>query len=280
MYDRILLPTDGSDAARAAAEAAVAVAERFGAELAVVHVATPGERDDGTTPGRRALDDVERRATAAGVEATTAVVEGRGRVSGTLLDYADECGADCIVMGTRGRTGLDRMLLGSVAERTLRNAAVPVFTVHEDTVVDPAFDDVLVPTDGSEAAGVALDHAIDLVRATGGTLHVAHVVDLGVVWGDVEAGTVLDAMEQTGERAVQRAVARAEAADVPTVEASVLQGAPYRAILDHAEDRDVDCIVMGSHGRTGLDRVLLGSVAERVVRLSTTPVLALGATGD
>lgn len=286
MYDRLLIPTDGSDVAAVAAETAVTLAARFDAELHVLHVQEtgdllPGLDDDGADEfaalGRRAVEDAAERAAEAGVETTTAFIEGERRVHRGILEYATDNDVDCIVMGTSGRTGVGRYLLGSVAEQTLRHSSVPVLTVHEDTAVRTEFERVLVPTDGSKAAAAALDAGIDLSLATGSALHVVHVVDLGVVWGDVDVGMILDALEESGQRALDRAIERAEAAGVSTVASSLLQGSPHRAILDYADDRDVDCVVVGTHGRTGIDRYLLGSVTERVVRLSDIPVLALHA---
>lgn len=283
MYDTILVPTDGSDVAAAAADAAVALAREFDAAIHAVHVLELGElpagvddeyADEFAHRGEQATADIADKAAAAGVEITTAVIEPTGKIHDAIVGAAEDADADCIVMGTYGRTGLDRFVIGSVAEQTLRDAPVPVMTVHEDATVELPFEDVLVPTDGSDCAESAADHAIALAAATGASLHVVNVVDLGVVWGDIDTGTVLDALEASGKRALDRVVDRAEAADVSTVEASVLSGTPYHAIDDYAEENGADCIVMGTHGRTGLDRYLLGSVTERVIRLSDVPVLA------
>jgi nucleotide-binding universal stress UspA family protein len=286
MYDRILVPTDGSDVAEAAAEAAIAFADRFDADLYVVHVLELGElppevEDEGADEfarrGEAAVSAVAEMATDAGLGVTTAIVDDGEPIHRAVLAYADEHDVDCIVMGTHGRTGIDRFVLGSVAERTLREARLPVMTVHEDTVVDPAFDDVLVPTDGSASAQAAADHAIDLALATDAALHIVHVVDLGFVRDEVDAGAVLDALEEAGEQALRTVIDRAEEAGVSTIESSVLSGTPHRAIVEYTDERDIDCVVMGTHGRTGVDRYLLGSVAERVVRLADVPVLALKA---
>jgi nucleotide-binding universal stress UspA family protein len=284
MYDRLLVPTDGSTVADAAGETAVALADRFAAELHVVHVREPTEQPvgaddapptDTVEDGDEATATVAGMAAAAGVETRTAPLQERETVHQAILRYATDHDVECIVMGTHGRTGLDRFVLGSVAELTLRQSSIPVMTVHEDTVVDPAFDDVLVPTDGSSCAAAAADHAIDLARSTGATLHVINVVDSGVVWGGANVATVLDALEEAGEQALDDVRTRAKAADVTAIKGSVLNGIPYRAIAEYAEETDVDCIVMGTHGRTGLNRYLLGSVTERVVRLSDVPVLSI-----
>ncbi|MBX0297817.1 universal stress protein [Haloarcula nitratireducens] len=284
MYDRILIPTDGSDVAEAAAEAAIAFAGRFEADLHIIHVLEvgelpPGFEDEGAdefaSRGKEAVSRVAEMATNADVDVTTAILENGASIHRAILTYASDHGVDCIVMGTYGRTGLDRFVLGSVAEQTLREAPVPVMTVHEDTVVDPDFSAVLVPTDGSACAQAAADHAIELALATDAALHIVHVVDLGVVWDEVNAGVVLDALEEAGKQALQTIIDQADESGVATSESSVLSGAPHSAIVEYADERDVDCVVMGSHGRTGIDRYLLGSVTERVVRLTDVPVLAL-----
>jgi nucleotide-binding universal stress UspA family protein len=283
MYDDVLLPTDGSDAAETAARAAVALARRFDATLRVVHVLEagdlpPGVQDSGAdefaSRGESATRTVAEMATDAGLDVTTALVDGQP-THRAILAYADREAVDCIVMGTVGRTGLDRFVLGSVTERTLRESTVPVFTVHADTVPRMDFEAVLVPTDGSDCAEAAADHAIALATETGASLHVVHAVDPGVAWGGVDSAAILDALEEHGERAIRRVVERAADADVSTVEAAVVSGPPSRAIVDYADEQDVDLVVMGTHGRTGLDRHLIGSVTERVVRRSRVPVLAL-----
>ncbi|WP_254763708.1 universal stress protein [Natrinema marinum] len=283
MYDRILFPTDGSDVADAAAEAAVTFARRFDADLHAVHVLEfgelpPGVEDDAADEfahlGEEAVRSATELAADAGVDATGTVLEGGRPVHRAVLEYADEHDADCIVMGTYGRTGLDRFVLGSVAERILREAPVPVVTVHEDTVVDSALDSVLVPTDGSDCAAAAVDHAIDLATVTDATLHAVNVVDLGVFW-DESAAIALDALEDAGERVTERAVERAADAGVATADAAVLTGTPHHEIVAYADEHDIDCIVMGTHGRTGLDRYLLGSATERVVRHTDVPVISV-----
>jgi nucleotide-binding universal stress UspA family protein len=285
MYDRILVPTDGSDVASAAVDAAIVLAERFDADLHLLHVREVGEppadREDEVTSeleqlGRDAADRAAERAREAGLTATTAVVEGGQTPHRAILDYADDHDVDLLALGTHGRTGLDRWVLGSVAEQTVRESPIPVLTVHADTVLDDDIESILVPTDGSEGAEAAADHAIALAAATGAALHVVHAVDVGMITDGTAVGTALDALEEAGQTAVDRVVDRAEAADISTIQASVLTGRAYRAITDYADEADVDYVVMGTHGRTGMERVLLGSVTERVVRLSDVPVIAVG----
>jgi nucleotide-binding universal stress UspA family protein len=136
------------------------------------------------------------------------------------------------------------------------------------------YDRILVPTDGSEGTRGAVAHAIDIANAYGASLHALYVVDEDVGVDSAVVGT-LDALEDAGERAIDDVVQQAEAAGIGTVEGTVASGTPHRAVLDYADEHDVDLVVMGTHGRTGLDRYLLGSVTEKVVRLSEVPVLTV-----
>ena len=138
MYDRILLPTDGSDASSRAVEQAVGLARETGAGLHVLFVLedvphAPETMDDAVEGqlreiGEAAIEEIEERAEAAGVDLVTEMREGVPHE--TILEYAEEADVNAIAMGTHGRSGLDRYLLGSVAERVVRSAEVPVLTVR------------------------------------------------------------------------------------------------------------------------------------------------------
>jgi len=140
------------------------------------------------------------------------------------------------------------------------------------------YDMILVPTDGSEPAGAAVDHAVDLAANSGATLHVLSVVDSSAYASlDVSSEQALDELEANAEAATgEIAETAAEAGIEAVTEVSV--GTPHEQITDYADAADVDLIVMGTHGRTGLDRFLLGSVTERVVRAAPAPVLTVRAT--
>lgn len=137
------------------------------------------------------------------------------------------------------------------------------------------YEDILVPTDGSAAAVAAIDHAVDLAETYGARLHALYVVD-ATAFASVDAGSemVVDALEQEGEQAVEVVREQGEAASLD-VETHVVSGTAYRSILDCIENEDVDLVVMGTHGRRGVERFLLGSVTERVVRSADVPVLTV-----
>ncbi|WP_276259361.1 universal stress protein [Haloglomus litoreum] len=134
------------------------------------------------------------------------------------------------------------------------------------------YDTILVPTDGSEAATAALDHAADLADEHDAEVHLLYVTESPAIAPTPAAGGVLEALERHGEEIVDEAAERLRNRRVHT---AVARGSPHRAILDYAASNDVDLVVMGTHGRTGLSHALLGSVAERVVRLSPVPVLTV-----
>jgi nucleotide-binding universal stress UspA family protein len=136
------------------------------------------------------------------------------------------------------------------------------------------YDQILVPTDGSDGTRGAVEHAIDLSTTYDAALHTIYVVETNVGIDSSVPGT-LDALEEAGENAIDEVIRQAEAADVDTIEGAVAQGAPHQAILEYIDEHDIDLVVMGTHGRTGLDRYLLGSVTEKVVRLSDAPVLTV-----
>ncbi|OYR42624.1 universal stress protein UspA [Halorubrum sp. Ib24] len=142
------------------------------------------------------------------------------------------------------------------------------------------YSHILVPTDGSPASDAAIEHAIDLAEQYDATLHALYVVD-GAAYATLEAGAeiVVDALESEGEEATQRVADAAESAGV-SCEAVVTTGTAYRSIRNYVDENDIDMIVMGTHGRKGLDRYLLGSVTERVVRTSDVPVLTVRQPSD
>jgi len=136
------------------------------------------------------------------------------------------------------------------------------------------YDRILVPTDGSDGTRGAVEHAIDLATTHDAALHTIYVVDTNVGTDASVPGT-LGVLEQAGEAAIDEVIQQAKAAGVDTIEGVLAQGAPHQAILAYVDEHDIDLVVMGTHGRTGLDRYLLGSVTEKVVRLSDAPVLTV-----
>ena len=143
--------------------------------------------------------------------------------------------------------------------------------------LDMLYDRVLVPTDGSAGTDSAVAHALDLAAVHGATIHAVYVVDVTSYAGlsvDSSWEGVGEQIRAEGEAALEAVREAAEGAGVD-VETRLLHGSPAPEIVAEAEEADCDLIVMGTHGRGGIDRLLLGSVAERVVRTATVPVLTI-----
>lgn len=141
------------------------------------------------------------------------------------------------------------------------------------------FDRILIPTDGSEAVGSAVEMALDLAEIHEATLHVLFIVDQptsisGTGEGFSGLDNLLDALEEEGHETTDALREEAEARGIET-ETAVRHGNPSDDIIGYANENDVGLIVMGTHGRTGIKRALLGSVTEDVVRHSDIPVLTV-----
>lgn len=138
------------------------------------------------------------------------------------------------------------------------------------------YERLLVPTDGAAAIEPAVDHALNLAEVSGGTLHALHVVDTRDYSSlpEAELLSLQSEFEHHGERALAAVADRAEARGVP-VETAIDRGVPHETIVEYADRHEMDVVVMGTHCRRGLQRVLVGSVTEKVLRTSPVPVLAV-----
>ncbi|MFB6150252.1 MAG: universal stress protein [Haloarculaceae archaeon] len=283
MYDRILLPTDGSEAAERALHVATRVANAHDATLHVVYVADSNQpsqtnlqgeiRDVLVGRGEEIVADAADVARASGVDVVTEVVQ--GGPSRSILAYVEERGADLVVLGTRGQRDLSEVVLGSVTDHVLRDCPVPVLTVSPDADdVEYPPGDVLVATDGSDGAAAAVDEAASIARETGATLHVLAVDETGPLGLDLPSLSEGDRAELFDDRldAARDAATRAGAGDLVT---AVESGTVRDAIAEYVADNDARLVALGASGRSGIDRRLLGSTAENVVRTSAVPVVTV-----
>lgn len=137
------------------------------------------------------------------------------------------------------------------------------------------YDEILIPTDGSDAAEAAIEQAVGQAAGFDARLHVVFVVELAATAPlQITLDQVVEAIEKEGEAIVERIAETASKSGVEVV-TSVEHGVADEAIVDYVGDHDIDLVVMGTHGRRGLGRQLLGSVTERVVRTSPVPVLTV-----
>jgi len=290
MYDRILVPTDGSDQAVRAANHGAMLAQQFDATLHLLTVVdveaaagpfSAGGIDESyietlTAESRAELETLESRIEGGGPVETSVVT---GEPVEGILDYVTENGIDLVCMGSHGRSGLRRFLIGSIAERVVRLSPVPVLTVRATDTDRPdnGYEEMLVPTDGSSQSSVAERHALALAKQFGSRIHAVSVINVG----DIATGTettvppgLIEELEQTAAEATASIEGDAAAAGVDATTA-VSVGSPKRELLAYTSENDIDLICMGTHGRTGLNRVLLGSTAEAIVRRADAPVLTV-----
>jgi nucleotide-binding universal stress UspA family protein len=274
MFDRLLIATDGSDCARRAAKYGIELADAYDADVDVVSVYRGGE-----TQGQATLDEIADLAADAGVAVDTELLSGKPARS--IVNYADETGADLIVVGRRGRSGVRERLLGSITERVLRRSGPPVLTVsgsEVDADTGTAYDDILVTTDGSDLAEEAGPYAANLASRFDAILHVLNAVDVQAEAGVFNAGGVdreyIERLEREGQRAVDDLIAGLDTTDLDVHEA-VVQGYAPDVITDYVEENDVDLVVMSSEGQSNLAGQQLGTVAGRVLRTVDRPVLVV-----
>lgn len=278
MYDRILVPVDGSNSATVALDHALEIATDHDATVTLLYVADtnkPSQTRAGTNvvdvlerEGDEIVSDARERAADSDAPATTDVVQ--GMPYDAIVDYAERKDVDLVAMGTHGRDGLKRYVVGSVAERVVNTAPMPVLTVRaiDDLPVYP-YESVLVPTDGSEHATTALRTGAAVAKRHDATLHLLAVLEDGLL-GSVGGGSD---RERQARDLIEDAKSMATDTGVDNVVTAVESGSVPTEITSYTEAAEVDLVVMGTHGRTGLDERLLGSITERVLRTASAPVL-------
>lgn len=272
MFDRLLIAVDGSDCSRRAAKVGLELAARYDAAVDAVAVyAGSGEGGEAT------LDEVAEMAADVGVAVDTALLSGKPATS--IVDHAAQNGADLIVVGRRGRSGVRERLLGSITERVLRRSGPPVLTVPGNEVdADIAYDDVLVTTDGSDLAAEAGPYAADIASRYGAILHALNAVDVQAEAGVFDAGGVdkeyIERLETEGQEAVDDLIAALDTADTDVREA-VIQGYAPDVIAEYVDENGVDLVVMSSEGQSNLAGQQVGTVAGRVLRTVDRPVLVI-----
>lgn len=301
----ILLPTDFSHCALYALRYGIALARKYRGTVHIAHVVDTSffshKTDRGIVLQKADLDrvtaQVEDQATARlehlcqiaadeGVKAHAYLRRGRPAYEIVALTQELKCGA--VVIATHGRTGVDYMVFGSVAEKVVRHSPVPVLSVkhpeHEFIREDEAglqFDlkRVLFPTDFSELCQRAMPYAASLCREFGAQLVLMHANEVPVSLPEFMPDTVAAVgadLESDAREALERIRGEVQGA---RTECDVRTGIAYREICDAVQRSHIDLVVMPTHGRSGVGHVLFGSVAEKVVRLARCPVLTVRPKG-
>lgn len=297
----ILIPTDFSACAEHALTKAVDLAERFDATLHVLHVV------DELDPEFYGVDDAQKRATEIRsnireaaqerlkqfvpddepVEITASVsVHLSFDVAATIHDYINEYGIDLVVMGTHGHRNIERLMLGNVADKLVRHAKCPVITVNEevpwvDSQKGRLVEEVLAPVDFSEHSKQAVRVAKEFAGIYGARLHLLFVAEKRVIPTFSDTGLpgvgVVEMTAEMVENAESALIQLADGVGGPDVDIvpEVKHGRVAESVIDYAESHGVELIVMATRGLSGIERFLLGSNTERIVRVSQCPVLTM-----
>lgn len=292
-FHRLLCATDFSQFSTAAVTYAALMAKRHNARLRLVHVSVPFPIvvPYGDIPGNPGLYEVQNAQANEGLAAeadrvrhmgVTVEVEHRnGSPAHAILEAAEAWGADLIAVGTHGRSGFERLFLGSVAEKVLRKAACPVLTVPVDVHGHEADRGrmrlVLCPHDGSAASLDAVDYAVALARQNEGTLMLVSVVEPIPDAGEFVTPYAAEFRKQRESHAVAAidAAVSPEVRKHVRVKERIVYGHPSQQILEVAQQEHADLIVMGVHGRGALDLMMFGSTTHQVVRHAHCPVLTV-----
>jgi nucleotide-binding universal stress UspA family protein len=277
MFHHLLLATDFSPPALLAAQTTATLARAFGSRVTLLHVVEPG----GTVDAALRLDGLAalRKERFGHLEQVEFTLVDSPHPYRAIAEHADKAGADLIVAARHGEHELGERLLGTTTERLVRHAGLSVLVVHP-AMREPLvlLKHVLVGTDFSESALRALTAAGSIARKLDAWVTVMHVYDL--------LPATVELLEEPYRAGEDHTLAAAMTKRLEAMRVSQLEGVPSEALLerdkspvaglcDYASNRRVDLMVLGTHGRTGLARFLLGSVAERVVRHAPCSVLVV-----
>lgn len=295
---KILFPTDFSFCSDQALREALFLAEQYASELHAVHVTLPLEQERPSASSllpdlgviQQQIDQMRERRSRTGPRHYKDIVILQSALRGisaaeALLDYARENDIDLIVMGTHGRRGLKHLMLGSVTEEVVRFSQCPVYTIRETNSARAPHPirQILVPVDYSEHARIALAHAKSIAADYRATIRALHIIEETIrpsfyVTGRTSSSSWYPEVEAAATSEMKRLFADAPGPDVPA-EFHIREGRAPIDIVAFAKRNGIDLIVMASHGLTGIEHFLLGSVAEKVIRMAPCPVFTVKSFG-
>jgi nucleotide-binding universal stress UspA family protein len=297
MYKRILLALDGSELAEQVLPHAVAQSSRFGAELVLLQVVEPFPRagilwqEDVNRAEKQAMEEARDylEAIAISIQERGLVVRPtvlQGQPDLSIVQFAETNNVDLLVICTRGHSGLSRWLMGSVANRVVRGATVPVLLATPEIVTGKKksgengimYKRILLPLDGSVLAEQAVPHAVAQAER-----FQAEIVLLMVLqplpqhsMSSLGRRQAEEASSNLAREYLESTAADIHKRDIP-VQVITVEGQAHTQIVQFAETNGVDLIVISTRGQSGLSHWLMGSVADRVVRGAKTPALLVRA---
>jgi len=285
---KILIATDGSETAKEAADFGIKTLRFSGAKVYAVYVLDTTSY--GSLPkdekwskkieqfegiGHEAASYIEEKAKAAGLEAESIVL--KGNPAEEILNFAEGQDVDMVVIGSLGKSRIKRLVLGSVSEKVVRHAKVPVLVVRK-WKEEKTHKNILIATDGSEAAENAADYGIEIAGWNGAKAYAVYAIDISsfesILMDEVWVKNTYEQFEKIGREATSDVEENAKAAGIEA-ESILLKGDPAKEILDFAEKQKVDMIVVGSIGKSGVQNFLLGSISLKILRNSKIPVLVV-----
>jgi len=265
--ETILLATDGSDYSEGAVREAIRFANKCTSRLFVISVVetnpelaiyAPDVVEKIEKKTFETLKKIKERAEGEGI--TCEVISHSGESPHKyIVEEAERLNADIIIMGRRGRRGLMKLMMGSVTALVIGHAPCKVFVVPR--AAELKCEKILVATDGSEYSEKAVREAISIAKRFGSS-----IVAISVEHRESDLQRVKDNVRHIRDFADKEGV---------EAETFAITGTPYESIVTTAQVKNADLIVIGSHGRTGLRKLLMGSVAERVIALAHCSVLVL-----
>ncbi|MBI5640452.1 MAG: universal stress protein [Nitrospirae bacterium] len=280
-YRKILVAVDGSESGKNAFRQSCKIARRDNSWITVI-TAIPPYQDQFQMlsikekvsralreEGEKILSELKKIADEEDVFIRPVLDEGSPVDS--ILDLAEENNFDLIVMGRRGKGRLEKALVGSVTARVIGHSRRDVLVVPKDTAVK--WDTLVTPTDGSRFSKVSTDKAIGLAKSYGGQIKAVSIVDVTEEFQTQAPDAVEDLVKQA--RAYADEVGKRAEEQGVKAESFVREGESYKVITDLAGQLGADMIIMGSHGRTGVKRLFMGSVTERVIGHAPCPVLVV-----
>ncbi len=286
--EKLLLPTDGSEFSEGAIREAIKLAKIYSSKLFAISVIETNPEYESIAPqlvektekeARLHLEAVKDRASKEGVDCKTIARQGETPYK-YIVEEAAKNQVNMIIMGRRGRTGLRRLMMGSVTAKVIGHAPCNVLVVPR--AARPEYKNILVATDGSHHSNAAASVAIGIAKRCNARLIAVSVVPyesispLGIVHSEMQWGLVTEESRKAAENNLKSVKEISEKEGVK-IEELILEGRPYEAIVNAAKEKRADLIVVGSHGRTGLDRLLMGSVTERVIGHAECAVLVVKA---
>ena len=281
MFRKILVPLDGSELAERILPYVSQLAHRIDAKVLLLSVVDPlkGSETAGFTL-RRGLEEVEQRLIEHGLNVASIVAY--GDPADQIMRVADVEECDLIAMATHGRGALGRACYGSVTDRVVRHSRLPTMAIFpkktQELFEGWKLPKVIIPLDGSTLAETALPYAEELAGKLGLELVVVRVIDTGgQIFGWLDDARFVDVEPEIEAKAVEYLADVTGRLQTKGLKAQsrLLKGAPGQELLGLAHETQDNIIVTTTHGRSGIDRWVEGSVADTLVRSSSNPVLVI-----